>query len=301
MRATALLFVFILSVPLSAGELSTGNIRRDLLNASPSDSGGAPPTVLARPSLQGAQKKNPLMAAGMSLLLPGAGQAYTGNYWKTGIMVAVEAAAIAVAVLYTRKGDDKTTEFQNYADAHWSAVRYAQWMNSHGEDYNLTGNAGIVINSDASLPSWQRVSFAEINAWESQQKRLGFSHMLPAHGEQQFYELIGKYDQFKFGWDEYIYGWAADGTPNSDDKNYFSIPQQMVSYSANRGKANDFYNTAAIAVGAIVVNHLASSLEAFFSTRSDNEHVVQSEIGFHLDQVGVHHGLATDLTVHLQL
>jgi len=43
---------------------------------------------------------------------------------------------------------------------------------------------------------------------------IGFSHELPTYNTQQYYELIGKYSQFKYGWDTYV---AKDGTRYGDD------------------------------------------------------------------------------------
>jgi hypothetical protein len=299
-----LLSCFFISPILNAGERLTGNARYDLLNIA-ADSATVQTSVVTRPEVPEMHLKSPLAAAGMSLVIPGAGQAYTGSYWKAGIMVCAEIAAITFAVAYTKKGDNKTTEFQNYADEHWSAVRYAEWIKAYGTDYSPDAAAiasAITINPDVSLPPWQRVNFAQINAWEAQTKTEGFSHLLPAYGEQQYYELIGKYIQFKFGWDGYkdVFGWTGD-VPNSDGKDYFRFPLQMNDYSTNRGKANNYYNTAAVAVWAVVINHVTSALEAFFSTRSDNMHIIKSDVSFRLDQQGAQAFVATDLTFRIQL
>ncbi len=79
-------------------------------------------------------KKSPILAGVLSLLVPGAGEIYSEEYLKAGIFLAIEAAVITTAVIYDNKGDDKTTEFQNYADDYksdkvtghnWSVVNYA--------------------------------------------------------------------------------------------------------------------------------------------------------------------------------
>jgi hypothetical protein len=75
----------------------------------------------------------------------------------------------------------------------------------------------------------------------------------------------------------------------------------MNDYSTNRGKANNYYNTAAVAVWAVVINHVTSALEAFFSTRSDNMHIIKSDVSFRLDQQGAQAFVATDLTFRIQL
>jgi len=202
-------------------------------------------------------KKSPILAGLMSLVIPGAGEIYAEEYLKAGIFVAIEAAVITTAVIYDGKGDDKTTEFENYADDYtnpehnWSVVRYAQWLNQ----YEITDETKkIAINPDENLPPWQRVNWAQLNAAETG------SHKLPRHGEQQYYELIGKYHQYAGGWNDFTGG--ADKSQVSPN---FSF------YSGMRGDANDFYNMASTAVIGIYLNHFLSGLDAVWSTVSYNK------------------------------
>ena len=128
-----------------------------------------------------------------------------------------------------------------YADAHWSAADYATWINQNGANYEAAGTTypTIAINPNTSLPSWQRVDFSQINEWESLPHTVGFSHELPTHGTQQYYELIGKYSQFRYGWDTYT---GKDGTRFGDDGYDITyIPQQMTDYASRQTKANDFF------------------------------------------------------------
>ncbi len=197
-------------------------------------------------------KKSPFLAGVLSLVIPGAGEIYTEEYLKAGIFIAIEAAIITTGLIYDKKGDDKTTEFQNYADDYtnpdhnWSAVRYAQWLNQYK-------NTNIPINSDESLPPWERVSFSDINAVETG------SHKLPPHGEQQYYELIGKYHQFAPGWNDYT------GGGNHDE-----ISPNLIYYSTMRGDANSFYSVASTAVIGMYVNHFLSALDAVWSATQFN-------------------------------
>lgn len=199
-------------------------------------------------------EKSPALSGILSAVIPGAGQFYNEDYWKTGIFVAVEATVISLALIYDKKGDDKTTEFQNYADSKngWSVVKYAQWLiDFHEADPN------IITSSDESLPPWKRVNFNLLHQYE-----VG-SHQLPTYGEQQYYELIGKYHQFSPGW--------ADFNPDNSNENI--IPEQMLFYSQMRGDANDFYGNASTAVIGIYVNHILSVVEAIWSTSRYNKDI----------------------------
>ncbi len=198
-------------------------------------------------------KKSPILAGVMSLLIPGSGEIYAGEYLKAGIFLAIEAAVVTTAIVYDGKGDDKTTEFQNYADDYtnpdhnWSVVKYAEWLNQYE-------GASIPINSDESLPPWERVNWDEVNAAESG------SHKLPRHGEQQYYELIGKYHQYSSGWNDFTGGGNKD-----------QISPNLIYYSGMRGEANDFYSVASTAVIGIYVNHFLSALDAVWSAAQFNK------------------------------
>lgn len=194
-------------------------------------------------------KKSPLIAGLLSLAVPGAGEIYAGEYIKAAIFVALEAAVITTAVIYDNKGNDKTTEFQNYADGEWNVVKYAIWLNTHK-------GKSISIDTNPNLKPWEAVNWDELNAAEEE-----FSHKLPPHGAQQYYELIGKYPQYSPGWTEF----------SSQDPDYHNVPQQMKFYSGMRGDANDFYNIASKAVIGIYINHFLSTLDAVWSAVSFNK------------------------------
>ena len=68
-------------------------------------------------------RRSPLLAGALSLALPGAGEVYAGSYILAGLFFGAEVTGWYFANAYDTKGDDQTLLFQNYADAHWSAVK----------------------------------------------------------------------------------------------------------------------------------------------------------------------------------
>jgi len=200
-------------------------------------------------------KKSPLLSGVLSAIIPGAGQIYNEDYWVAAAFVAVEAALVTTAIVYDNKGDDQTEYFQNYADDYmnpdhnWSVVRYAEWLNEYQ-------NADIQINPDESLPPWERVNWNELNLYETG------SHKLAPYGEQQYYEMIGKYHQFSAGWNDYT------GGPNNAQ-----ISPNFEYYSIQRGEANDYYNTASTAVVGIYINHLLAAAEAVWGAARFNNNL----------------------------
>lgn len=237
--------------------IQTGNLNSDAKQILQSFNESELPQIV----LQNGNKKSPFLAGILSLVVPGAGEIYSEEYLKAGIFLAIEAAVITTAVVYDKKGDDKTTEFQNYADAYnnpdhnWSVVRYAQWLVRHKYDNDPDLLSKIIISSDESLPPWQRVNWAELNAAEKG------SHKLPRYGEQQYYELIGKYHQYSPGWDDF----------DEDEANNELISNHFKYYAGMRGEANDLYSVASTAVIGIYLNHFLSALDAVWSAVSFNK------------------------------
>jgi hypothetical protein len=109
-----------------------------------------------------------------------------------------------------------------------------------------------------------KINWNELNRLESD---LGsyYSHHLPYFGEQQYYELIGKYPQFAVGWEEF--GDNVNKPYTYGDP----LPQQFLDYSVMRGEANDYYKIATTAVSVIVINHILSVVDAVWSVSRYNK------------------------------
>ncbi len=211
-------------------------------------------------------RKSPALAGLMSLIIPGAGELYTGRYVEAGIFFAVDIAAIVVAASYNSKANTKTTEFQKYADQKWSAVNFAKWVagKNNVADYSkwidtVTGKK-LISGTDTTWSfnpfkaSWDRVDWTMLNVYLDS---LNLSHKLEKHGLQQYYELIGKYPEFYMGW---------DGVNNDEVTKWInnsSLKPEIVSiYMAMRGKANDYYNYSSKAVVVVYLNHFLSAINA---------------------------------------
>jgi hypothetical protein len=195
----------------------------------------------------------------MSAILPGSGEFYVGEYLKAAIFFAVEVALISTAVVYNDKGDDLTAQFEAFADEHWSAVEYSEYIMNHWQELGLSEQCIIDINYEGNLQPWERVNWNDLNNCESMISV--FSHRLPAHGAQQYYELIGKYRQYSSGWDEF------------SGNSFNDVPQIMLDYAQKRGEANDAYNVAAKTVVGIYINHLLSAIDAAWSATRYNENI----------------------------
>lgn len=152
-----------------------------------------------------------------------------------------------------------TAEFEQFADEHWSAVDYSEYIKNHWQELGLSEECFIGINDEGNLQPWERVNWNDLNHCERMISV--FSHQLPQHGEQQYYELIGKYKQYSSGWDEF------------NGSSYNVVPKIFQDYAQMRGEANDDYNVAAKAVLGIYINHLLSAIDAAWSATRYNENL----------------------------
>jgi len=249
-------FVFLLT---SVGKSQSESINKKLSGNLNVDSKIAfneyEPLQVAKMDVQNDRKKSPFLAGLMSLVIPGAGQVYTQHYLEAGIFVAIEGALITTAIIYNKKGNQQTADFERYANQNWSMVKYAEWLNQW-----QGGN--VVINSDSTLLPWQRINLKNLNDNE-----VG-SHHLAAYGSQQYYELIGKYEEYSPGWAQF----------NSQDNNEKDVPAQMIAYSHMRGDANNLYTDATRAITFIFVNHLLSAIDAAWGASRYNNNLIAMQL-----------------------
>jgi len=211
--------------------------------------------------------RSPWIAAGLSAVLPGAGEFYAESYWKAAAFLAIEVAVWSIAYSYDKRGDRQTDYYQDFANKHWSVVKYAEYALDNlvpqaSRDY-YTQN--LWIPGTDGRPPWEQVNWSVLNQMEREIGRTAagqyYSHTLPLYGEQQYFELIGKYQQFNQGWND------APPTYNYPEP----VTSNFLFYSKERGKANDYYATASTAVTIGVLNHILSAVDAAWSASTFNK------------------------------
>lgn len=285
--ALCLLFCFLFPLSLRAGEKPpvhlTGNRQVDFFGvAEPSLGRADRPVALQELSASsGGGEKSPWLAGALSLALPGAGEIYTKNYVKGAVFFAAEVASWVVAYSYDKKGNDQTTMYKAFANEHWSAVKYADWTLDHLGQLDIGGKitrsaddyrGDIYANPDSDPPCgppFDCISWAELNQMErdvASSGGNGYTHALPYYGEQQYYELIGKYEQFSRGWDD-----SDPASPFETAVPMRSTSARYFEYARMRAQANNYYDVASTFVSVAVLNHILSAADAFWSaTRYNN-------------------------------
>jgi len=191
-----------------------------------------------------------------SAVIPGAGQFYNKSFLKGLAFAGIEIGAWAVNAIYTRRGNEQEGEFERYANAHWSEDEY--WDSIF---------AMCQRDPQSAAYNCRRDDLKSLRRWE----RDHFSHFLPEEKNQTYYENIGKYDQFNFGWDD-----------SNTELGRDSANREL--YTRMRKKANDQFRIATYGASAVLVNHVLSMLEAAYSANRFNRHHVKASLGMEMQR-----------------
>jgi hypothetical protein len=154
------------------------------------------------------QKKDARKAMLFSTLLPGAGQFYADKgAFTTYLFPALEVAMIGGIIYFNLQGNDKTDKFENYANGENITQTFNYTVNGVDYSYTYTG------------PRYSRVFqsqvegvLKDVNAYDIYDDSF---FRLDATNTQHFYEDIGKYNKYVFGWADWYYAFATD--PASGD------------------------------------------------------------------------------------
>ena len=177
----------------------------------------------------------------LSLVLPGAGEYYAESKIKAGVFLGLEALFWTGYLSYHGKATKKEDEYNNFADLHWSEDRFRDSILSiyEWDIYDSTIPTGITLRSD-----YDSVVIIE---------------HLPDSKNQQYYEMIGKYDQFRYGWDDF-------------DRVNFLTPHRNL-YLNMRDDSNKLFDKARYSLIAIIGNHILSGFDAVWSVKRYNRKV----------------------------
>ncbi len=175
--------------------------------------------------------KSPKIALLSSAVLPGLGELYAKSYIMSAVFVGLEATLWGMYFKYIDQGEKLEKEFQNFADAHWSREQYEQWITGPGSSVSKT-------------------------------------HELPETNTQQYYEMIGKYDQFFRGWDDSdAYSYGGERSP------------QRLKYMDMREDSNIELKNATTMASVVILNHIVSAVDAAWCTYRYNKNYAKKNKG----------------------
>jgi hypothetical protein len=240
------------------------------------------------------------LALGLSAAVPGLGQGYNRQWIKAGIAAAVEALLIVGYVKWRNDGLDGERAFQTVAHQEWSPAKYASWLNDYTTFLEVNHGGSF---SHEPIPVPETVDFANPDGWSESDRvtvqsffadirdaefelfhpetGASFSHRIPDFGDQQYYELIGKYFQFAPGWSDYP-DWLSDGDytdaidpERSDaDGDKISVSPTFYSYARDHAHSQDLLRRASQMTSLIVVNHVIAAIDAAVFARLHNRRLV---------------------------
>ena len=220
--------------------------------------------------------KNPKLAFAMSAIIPGSGQVYSKSYLKAAAFVGIEVAAWALHFNYNNEGQRIEDEYHAFAATHWSENEYWKW---------IAHQAGLEYNPNKLEP---------LREWE----HASFSHGLHREKDQQYYEMIGKYHQFSWGWDDFRENHNISITDQeitaryNEDKN--SINENRLEYETKRNDMNSAYKKATTATTFVIVNHLLSAVDAAWTTTKYNRDI---RVGLRVEPMQLGYETETVLTL----
>ena len=171
------------------------------------------------------KKKKPAVGILLSAAVPGGGEIYSGSWIKGVLFLGAEIALWTGYSTLSKEGKKWEDIFQVYADDHWSRERWE-------------------ANKQPGDPD---------------------THTLPDTKTQQYYEMIGKYDQFQAGWD------SEEGSPEKTRDYYETL----------RDKSNRYLIQASYCTMAVLANHLISALDTGWTIRRYNRRMEgRMRVGF---------------------
>ncbi len=130
----------------------------------------------------------PLLPMVMSAILPGAGEIYLGR--KRGfLMAALDVASWWRMAHNAKEGRDKRDEYYVFADAHWSEERLKA---AYDPNYLSYGNPAYSYWEGRGTEYFSVTGYENLPLWVS-----------VVDDRREYYENLGKWDQFVFGWEDF--------------------------------------------------------------------------------------------------
>ncbi len=211
------------------------------------------PKGMASPSAA-AEGKSPRRAFLLSAVLPGAGEFYAGAPKRAIGFFSVEVLALGAYFTWKGKGDDIEKEFRSVANASWDPVAYLEWRTStRATRYSSITHAmpcsSLVAGGGNISTNLKGCSDRET---------------------QQYYELIGKYNQYIAGWDDVKDRDGNFAQPTDIDSVESFSSQKRLTYEDQRNDSNVYLKRASNVLGLILVNHALSAIDAARAARMRN-------------------------------
>ena len=225
--------------------------------------GDADPEPAPMPRTAPRKGKSSKRAFLLSALVPGLGEWYAGSSKRGLAFLGAEAALVGMWVAWKGKGNDIVEEFRAVADEYWDPEEYIAWRES-----TISNNSSITHALPCSSEVHGYIDEARREGKLQPGEKLSALDRSAVFGGcassqvQQYYELLGKYDQFVAGWEDLRRGTGDAVAPTKVDsvENFHS--ELRLRYEDQRDESNRFLKRASTVSGVILINHVISAIDA---------------------------------------
>ena len=245
--------------------------------------------------------RSPRIAMLLSLIVPGLGQAYARSYVKAGAFGAVELATIGVAVYFNSMGNTKKKEAYDFADKNYDVERlrdygtklrdvfnsdttifteemdttYLPYTYYDADFYNAAGNRQSYyyerIRDGEFTPGWND-SDPGINQI-IEHRNSAPSDTIRGTGSSK-YVLADTTSKVLF----YLLTRVADASGNAvNDRNILAYSNDQITYNAMMDKSKSYYDAVNYTFYVLLLNHIASAIDAGFTARAYNARLLGQE------------------------
>lgn len=235
-------------------------------------------------------QKSPGLAFLLSAAVPGAGEFYSGAKYRAAAFFSVE--VISWIVFFNRRniGNRLEKEYTKWADTHWDPYDWWEKSLSFPDYFGLSdssrnfGSHLIYFDHDGQ-EYMADISYLdrELPGWQTYLQ----NGTLAPIKTRDYYENIGKYDQFASGWDDF-----STITSNLDSLNIPTSPNRK-KYLNQRYDSNQALKMATNFATVIMFNHLISAFHAQIAAKNYRP-PEQKEVTWYV-------GLVTDYTYKMPI
>ena len=240
-----------------------------------------------------------------SLIIPGWGQLDNKSpWWKPVLFAGVEIAGIAGWYKWNKKAEKLRLDYENFADEHWSLYSWitntiilqdllsdslASLGYNWDPDVQIIGTHHLNIIYDKKMYSSDCFGIADYSS--TQCYFSGYENYTPSLfnswidtffvnnpdsisviSNRDYYENVGKYDQFVAGWEGILDNYIIKYKNVGDSTEIIISSPLKNDYLNQRENSNEYLNMATYAASAIMFNHVISALEAVWtSTRQSRK------------------------------
>lgn len=245
--------------------------------------------------------KSPRKAMFRSLLLPGWGQAYAKKEWKTAIFAGIEVGAIVGMAVMNYLGKEKGKEARNFANNNYKKSNFVNFYEKYKSyvysvfDTTYSDLSATQIDSIVDAVIVKDMYFDnDVDYYKSSESDNDLSDMW----DKEFYiagwndfsdspedlTSTGYYfDDNGYHLDPNKYEYYASDTtwfikrPNNNKEALLGYSSLREKYFDIRSEEDSYYNRGFIFMGALILNHVASAIDAFITAKGYNDKMLEKE------------------------